>query len=462
MVFSSIEFIFRFLLIFLVVYYITPRRYRNIILLTGSLVFYAWGETTYFFLIISSILINYVLTLIMEKSGKRKTWLIIMLVFNMGMLFIFKYLNFFIDNLNIIPLVNIPNIDFGHLPLGISFYTFQMVSYVVDVYKRKFPAEKNIISFANYITMFPQLTAGPIVFYPEVSGEMKKRRIRPRDIEAGVTAFIIGLSYKVLLGDQIYTMWNSIQTAGVYGITTTVSWIGAWAYSFKIYFDFAGYSMMAVGLGRILGFYIPINFIDPYESKTATEFWRRWHITLGRWFKEYIYFPLGGNRKGKKRMIINLFAVWAFTGLWHGANWNFIIWGLGFFVLLMIEKFYTYNFLNKSKVIGHLYMLIVIPVSWVVFALEDFDNLILYLKRMFCIPIQGTVNVDKAQLLSKYLGDYWWLLLICAIASTGLPMKIIDKLYDTIVLKLIMVILFWISIYFLLKSGDNPFLYFGF
>ena len=462
MVFSSIEFIFRFLLIFLVVYYITPRRFRNIILLTGSLVFYAWGETKYFFLILVSIFINYLFTLLMVSSKKRKPYLILMLIFNMGMLFVFKYLNFFIDNINLIPGVNISNVDFGHLPLGISFYTFQIISYVVDVYRNKFPAEKNIISFATYITMFPQLTAGPIVYYSEVKDDLKKRRLRPSDIEAGVTTFIIGLAYKVLLADQIYTMWNSIQTAGVYGITTEVSWLGAWAYSFKIYFDFAGYSMMAIGLGRILGFCIPINFVDPYQSKTATEFWRRWHITLGRWFKEYIYFPLGGNRKGKKRMVLNLFVVWAFTGLWHGANWNFIIWGLGFFVILMIEKFYTYNFLNKSKIIGHLYMFIVIPVSWVVFALEDFDRLILYLKRMFFIPISGTVDIDKAQLWDKYFGDYWWLLLICAIAATEIPMRIVEKFYNSIIMKVLLIVLFWVCINFLLKSGGNPFLYFGF
>lgn len=462
MVFSSIEFIFRFLIVFLIIYFLTPNRYKNAVLLLASLVFYAFGEPKYVIVMIGSIVVNYYISLKMDQSEKRKKWLILALVIDIGILFVFKYANFFIDNVNALADRElISNVDIS-LPIGISFYTFQIISYVVDVYRKKYSPAKKILPFATYVSMFPQLIAGPIVNYNEVSNELRRRRVTWKDLEVGCVAFIIGLTYKVLLANQMGTLWNSIQTAGVYGITTPVAWIGAWGYSFQLYFDFAGYSMMAIGLGRIMGFYIPINFADPYISKSATEFWRRWHITLGRWFREYVYIPLGGNRKGKIRTIANLFIVWALTGLWHGASWNFVVWGLTFFVLLMIEKMFIYKFLDKSKIIGHVYMLILIPITWIIFAITDLKDAVIYIAKMLFIPIKGMAQINGADLLGKYLGSYWWLLLICAVCATPLPMKIIDKYFNTIIVKIFLLIMFWLCVSQLLTTGENPFLYFRF
>jgi alginate O-acetyltransferase complex protein AlgI len=336
------------------------------------------------------------------------------------------------------------------------------MSYVIDAYRGKFEVEKSILPFATYVSMFPQLIAGPIVNYREVRNELRKRKITRKDVETGMVAFTIGLSYKVILANQIGTVWNGVQTVGVYGMSTAMAWVGAWSYSFQLLFDFAGYSMMAIGLGRMMGFYIPINFADPYVSRSATEFWRRWHITLGRWFKDYVYIPLGGNRKGKKRMIFNLFVVWALTGLWHGASWNFVIWGIMFFVILMVEKVFLLKYLDKYKVLSRIYMLILIPVSWMVFAITDIKQVILYIARMFFIPIKGMVEINTKEILLKYIGEYWWMLLICAICATPLPMKLLDKFYNNLITKLVLLVLFWISIYLILVSAENPFLYFRF
>ncbi|MBR3645879.1 MAG: MBOAT family protein, partial [Lachnospiraceae bacterium] len=253
-----------------------------------------------------------------------------------------------------------------------------------------------------------------------------------------------------------------VQTKGVLGINTPIAWLGAWSYSFQLLFDFAGYSMMAIGLGRILGFYLPMNFLDPYTSKSATEFWRNWHVTLGRWFRQYVYIPLGGNRKGKARMILNLFITWALTGLWHGASWNFVLWGLMFFVILMIEKLFLLKYLDKSKVLGHLYMFILIPVSWMVFAINDIESIFMYIKRMFFIPIEGTVEIDGMKIFVEYVQTYWWLFALCIVCATSIPMKLIDKFYDKFITKLVLVVLFWICVYYLLTSSTNPFLYAGF
>lgn len=462
MVFSSIDFIFRFLIIFLIAYFITPDKFKNVTLLIASLIFYAFGEPKYVLLMMLSIIINYGLTILMEKSDKRKLVLVVAVTFDVAMLFVFKYANFFIDSINGIAGAEvIKNVNIT-LPIGISFYTFQIISYVVDVYRKKYSVEKSIVPFATYVSMFPQLIAGPIVNYDEVRGELNKREVTARDIEAGCVAFVIGLVYKVLLANQMGTLWNSIQTVGVHGITTPVAWLGAWGYSFQLYFDFAGYSMMAIGLGRMMGFYIPLNFADPYTSKTATEFWRRWHITLGRWFREYVYIPLGGNRKGMPRTLFNLLVVWALTGLWHGASWNFVIWGLLFFVILTSEKLLTYKFLDKSKIIGHVYMLLLIPVTWMIFAITDIKQAILYIAKMFYVPIKSAVELNGADLFDKYFGSYWWLFLICIICATSLPMTIIDKYYNKVIIKVALLGLFWVCVYQMLTSGENPFLYFRF
>lgn len=341
MLFSSLEFIFRFLPLFFLCYFVMPARGRNAVLLLGSLVFYAIGEPLYILLMIGSIFVNYGAARLMaaarSRAGKR-LWLIAVLLFDLGALFVFKYFDFFAANVNalaggeVLPLLEL------ELPLGISFYTFQIISYVADLYTEKLEAPGTLLEFGTYVCMFPQLIAGPILQYREVSGQLRERRHTVWQVEQGLELFCLGLGSKVLLANKISIFWNQVQGIGFSSISTPVAWMGAAAFSFEIYFDFWGYSLMAMGLGRMMGFTIPRNFSVPYMACSATEFWRRWHITLGRFFREYVYIPLGGNRGGRLRTVFNLFLVWALTGLWHGASWNFVVWGLGFFVLLVLEK----------------------------------------------------------------------------------------------------------------------------
>lgn len=464
MVFSSLEFIFRFLPIFFLAYFATPARYRNCVLVVGSLVFYAVGEPVYVFLMIASILINYFLALrISQSPGKRRAMLFLTLAvgIDLGVLFFFKYLNFFMENICKLVGVDAPGTDLV-LPFGISFYTFQIMSYIIDVYRRKYPACRNVIEVAAYISMFPQLIAGPIVSFDEVRPQLKNRRVRFVDIEWGMMLFVIGLVYKVMLANRIAVLWNDVMVAGVMGIDTAAAWLGAWGYSMQIYFDFFGYSLMAIGLGYMMGFRFPENFANPYCAVSVTEFWRRWHITLGRWFREYVYIPLGGSKKGKARMVLNTFVVWLLTGLWHGAAWNFIIWGMFFFVLIVFEKLFYLDFLKKHRVVGHIYMLLIIPVSWVIFNITDLGALKLYLMRMFGGAATLGVSLGGADKFLSLLGRYWWLLLICAVCATPLPMKLIRKYRSNVLLKVLLVVLFWLCVYQLSVQKSNPFLYFRF
>lgn len=471
MVFSSVEFLFRFLPIFLILYFVAKPKYRNAVLLLGSLFFYAYGEPIYVILMIGSIVLNYVIARQIyyfqtlqdvDTKKQQKILLIVAMGFNFGALFLFKYLNFFIGNINgLLGTDWIPEVSLT-LPLGISFYTFQMASYLFDVYRKVYRPKKSIIGFATYVCMFPQLIAGPIVNYGEVEEQLDRRKVDLAQIEWGAIIFVVGLAYKVLLANKIASLWNDVQTVGVHGINTATAWLGSWGYSMQIYFDFFGYSLMAIGLGKILGFHFPDNFKNPYCSKSATEFWRRWHITLGRWFRDYVYIPLGGNRKGARRMVVNTFIVWALTGLWHGASWNFVIWGIFFFVVLMIEKFWILKYLDKSRVVGHLYMLTIIPISWTIFNISDLPSLGLYLKRMFGLHIDGMVLANSSFQFMKLLHTYWWLLAICAVCCTPLPMKLIRKYNKTWVCKLLVLLLFWLSVYQLVQGGENPFLYFRF
>ena len=371
MLFSSVEFLFRFLPVFMLLYLFIPEKYRNIVLLSGSLLFYAAGEPYYVLLLILSILINYGAgKLILDKEKKTaKNVLILSLIYNFGMLFIFKYWDFAAGILNRLSAgETIPVLSLS-LPLGISFYTFQIVSYLFDCYRGKWKEKTDFVSFAAYVTMFPQLVAGPIVKYEEVAERMKARKIRAKSVESGLKLFSIGLGLKVLLANQIGTLWNTLMSAGPGNLSAAAAWMGAFAYSFQIYFDFWGYSLMAKGLGKMLGFRIPRNFNDPYTSRSVSEFWRRWHITLGRWFREYLYIPLGGNRKGFFRTMFNLFVVWSLTGLWHGASFNFVLWGLIFFGLIALEKKGFGKWLESKKIAGHLYVILLIPVTWMVLQL---------------------------------------------------------------------------------------------
>ena len=450
MVFSSFEFLFRFLPVFLMIYFIAPEKFRNLVLFAGSIVFYTYGEAAYVLLLLASVVVNYLIGVEMNSQWargsdiSRRVLLFTALFYDFGMLFFFKYSGMT-----------------EKLPLGISFYTFQIAAYVMDVYWRKVPEERSFINLGTYLTMFPQLIAGPIVNYAEVNKNLRKRTVTFAEFDQGIRILIIGLGAKVIVADRIGMLWNSVQTIGFNSISTKLAWLGAMAYSMELYFDFSGYSMMAIGLGKMLGFQIPVNFRFPYISKSITEFWRRWHITLGRWFRDYVYIPLGGNRRGKGRTLFNLFVVWSLTALWHGADYNFLIWGGMLLGLMFIEKLFLYPYLEKSKVLSHLYLLLVVPVTWVAFAISDVHQLGIYLARMFPF-VRIETGVINPQDFMNYLQNYAGLLLIGAIFSTPLPAKIYGRIKNSVVGTFAVAVIFFLSMYYLAISENNPFLYFNF
>lgn len=450
MVFSSFEFLFRFLPAFLIIYFITPKKFRNAVLFLGSIAFYTYGEAQYVLLLLASVTVNYVIARSMYKTpedgrGRRQAVLLILaLCYDFGMLFFFKYSGLTTK-----------------LPLGISFYTFQIAAYVIDVYRGIVPAEKSYVNLGTYLTMFPQLIAGPIVNYTEVSSCLKRRTVTARDFESGIRILVIGLGSKVIIADRVGMLWNNVQTIGFNSISTPLAWLGAVAYSMELYFDFAGYSMMAVGLGKMLGFQIPVNFRFPYISKSVTEFWRRWHITLGRWFRDYVYIPLGGSRKGRLRTMFNLFAVWILTALWHGAGYNFLIWGGMLLGALFLEKLFLLPFLQKSKVIGHVYLLLFVPVTWMAFTITDVHQLGIYLTRMFPFVNAHTGMVNSMDYI-KYLKDYDSLLAMGVLFATPVPAVIYGRIKRGMLGTLVIAVIFALSMYYLAVSANNPFLYFNF
>lgn len=466
MVFSSTIFLCVYLPLVLLGYYICPKKGRNLFLLIVSLVFYAWGEPKYVFLMIFSILVNYIFGRLMDKHRENKKRLKLMLVLSvvidLGLLSVFKYTDFVITNINAIfgssfDLLNIA------LPIGISFYTFQAMSYTIDVYRNDVRVQKNLIDFGMYITMFPQLIAGPIVRYADVQDQLAERSVTTADFSEGVMRFVVGLGKKVLLANQMGAVWSDIYALGG-DVSALMAWTGAIAYTFQIYFDFSGYSDMAIGLGRMFGFKFPENFRYPYQSVSITDFWRRWHITLSTWFKEYLYIPLGGNRRGLARQALNLLIVWSLTGFWHGAGWNFVLWGLYYFVILFIEKLFLLKALDKlPKFFRHVYALLLIIIGWVIFASDDVSVLLPYLGSMF--GANGAIGgMDVYTLLTKAV-----LLIICCIASTELPKKLFlsaagamnEKAAFT--LKSVLTIaLLAMSMILLIGDSYNPFLYFRF
>lgn len=473
MLFSGVVFLFRFLPVFMLIYLVVPAKYRNIVLLVGSLVFYGVGEPYFVLLLVFSVLINFGLSRYMfweprspqqnrkkKRQRRRKVALAASLIIDFGLLFIFKYWDFTAGTVNgltgreTVPLLMLT------LPLGISFYTFQMVSYQVDCYRGMMQEPAGFVPFAAYVSMFPQLIAGPIVRYEEIADRMQSRKIGVRNLENGLKLFTVGLGLKVLLANQIGTLWNTIMSAGAGNLHITVAWLGAAAYSFQIYFDFWGYSVMAMGLGKMLGFRIPQNFNSPYASRSISEFWRRWHITLGRWFREYVYIPMGGSRKGRLRTVCNLFIVWAFTGLWHGADWNFLLWGLLFFVILTVEKNTYGKRLERTKILGHVYTLILIPITWVVFAVTDMGQLAAYLGNMF--GIHRAEILVGIQHLVRYVKEYWVLLIFCIVFITPFPAKLYYKFRDRWFTVVILLFIFWFSVYEIMVGSNNPFLYFRF
>ena len=466
MLFSSLEFIFRFLPLFLICYFVMPERGRNMVLFLGSLIFYAIGEPVYVLLMLGSIVVNYfaarriAAAKSLQKAGRQHTWLVIALVFDLGALFLFKYFDFFAENVNLLLHQDLVPLLHLTLPLGISFYTFQMISYVADVSMGNISDPGTFLEFATYLSMFPQLIAGPIVQYKEVSEQLRERKVTLPMFERGLEIFCLGLGAKVLLANKISIFWNQVQGIGFSSISTPVAWMGAWAFSFQIYFDFWGYSLMAMGLGTMMGFQIPRNFSVPYLSRSATEFWRRWHITLGRFFREYVYIPLGGNRKGRARMVCNIFIVWALTGLWHGASWNFVLWGIGFFVLLVAEKNIYGDFLQRHSLFSRLYMWILIPVSWMVFEITDLSQLCIYLSQLIGIHA-APVLVSRDQLV-RYIQQYGWLFAVCALSATWLPVRLYRRWKGRWIMVVICMAVFWLSVYEIRQGAANPFLYFRF
>jgi alginate O-acetyltransferase complex protein AlgI len=465
MVFSSLLFLFQFLPLFLLIYFISPKKVKNLILFLFSLLFYAWGEPIYICLMLFSTIFDYTNGLLIEHFGlkniKSKIVLIIDLIGNLGLLFVFKYYDFFIGNIN-----NIFNLDLGFLgvalPIGISFYTFQTMSYTIDVYKGVVPAQHNIISFGAYVSMFPQLIAGPIVQYKTISEELNERSINIGDIYYGIKRFCIGLGKKVILANNLGVIWTMIlENMSEYGALTL--WLGVVCFAFQIYFDFSGYSDMAIGLGRILGFKFLENFNYPYISKSITEFWRRWHISLGTWFREYVYIPLGGNRCNLLKNIRNIFVVWFLTGFWHGASWNYVIWGLYFFILLILEKFILNKYLEKCpNIIRHIYTIFFVLISWVIFSIEDMNILGDFIVGLFNNS-NGFVDNNFMYLVSNNV----ILLVISLIASLG----VFNQYYEIGKVKskwlvyleyVSLIIIFIASVSLLVNTSYNPFLYFRF
>ncbi len=466
MVFSSAVFLCIYLPLVLLGYYICPKKWRNLFLLIVSLVFYAWGEPKYVLLMMFSILINYIFGRLMDKNRENrrrlKLMLVLSVVIDLGLLGFFKYTDFIITNLNAAFSTGFDLLNVA-LPIGISFYTFQAMSYTIDVYRGDVKVQKNLIDFGMYISMFPQLIAGPIVRYSDVEAQLKDRSVTTGDFADGIMRFVVGLGKKVLLANQIGALWTEIYGLG--GATSALTaWLGAAAYTFQIYFDFSGYSDMAIGLGKMLGFKFPENFRYPYESLSITDFWRRWHITLSTWFKEYLYIPLGGNRRGLMRQALNLLIVWTLTGFWHGAGWNFIMWGLYYFAILLIEKLFLLKALDKlPKLLRHVYSLLLIVVGWVIFACDDVSALLPYLGSMF-----GANGALGGQ-------DVYWLttkavlLIVCAIASTQLPKKLFEKATGAMNEKTAFIVkavptaaVLILSMVFLIGDSYNPFLYFRF
>ena len=464
MVFSSLQFIFVFLPIFFMIYYLVPNRIKNVVLLMGSLCFYFVGtihNPEYFILFLVSIIVDFEVGLLIDKYEKhKKLFLSLGILFHLLSLITFKYSGFVLGEINRL----LPTFDFAVdiiLPIGISFYTFQGISYIIDVYRGTVAVEKSLLKYAVYISMFEQLIAGPIVTYSQVRKELCHRRITASSVVSGIGTFIFGLGLKVLLANPVGKLWTQAQVIGFESISTPLAWMAILAFSIQIYFDFYGYSLMAIGLGKMLGFKLPKNFDFPYLSRTMTEFWRRWHITLGSWFREYVYIPFGGNRNGKFVTIRNSLIVWLLTGIWHGAGYNFVLWGMVAFFIIMIEKFCTGKYLNKVPIVGHVYMIVLIPLTWAIFAIDDIGQLGIFYTRLFPFFGQGVWSVFRYDYL-KYLNLYYPFLMVGILLSTKLPFCILKRIKKSIVIWLILAVIFIASVYCMYRGFDDPFLYFRF
>lgn len=466
MLFSSIPFLYYFLPLTLLCYFLAPRRAKNAVLLLFSLIFYAWGEPKYVLFMVASILQGYLFGRLVEKyrnyPRRSKLFLTVSVLFSLLLLGYCKYADFFIRSFNAVTGLSVPLLRVA-LPIGISFYTFQILSYVVDVYRGTVAAQRNLIDLGTYIAMFPQLIAGPIVRYADIEPQLKERRSTPDMIAAGAQRFVLGLAKKVLIANVLY------QLITVYKSTTQpsvlYSWMYAAAYMLHIYFDFSGYSDMAIGLGKIFGFHFAENFNYPYISRSATEFWRRWHMSLGSWFRDYVYIPMGGNRVAPARRYFNILVVWILTGLWHGADWNFVLWGLFFAVFLIMEKGFLLKPLQKLPVLSHLYTLLLVAVSFVIFDSAGLSEAATHLGRMFGA---GGIPLVTGEAL-YYLGSYAVTFIIAIIGATPFPTRMAKQLSEgkggralSILAPAALVLMLAVVTAYLVDGSFNPFLYFRF
>lgn len=472
MVFSSNEFLFLFLPLSLILYFVTPLRFRNLSLLAVSLVFYGWGEPIFVLLMVFTVIVNYVFGALVERLAEneraRRRALICAVAINLLLLGFFKYADFIVENLARIPIFSSLTPLGISLPIGISFYTFQSMSYVIDVYRGEAKAQRSIVNFGAYVSMFPQLIAGPIVRYSSIDRELDAREYSLDEAAAGARRFVCGLAKKVLLADVAGSLWEGIRDLPSGEASVALLWVGIAAYAAQIYFDFSGYSDMGIGLGKILGFHFPENFNYPYAAKSVSDFWRRWHITLSTWFKEYVYIPLGGNRCGRGRLVFNLFVTWLLTGLWHGASWNFVLWGVYYFALLAIEKLFLLRFLERlPSAIRHAYTLFFVAIGWLIFAFEDSAAGFEYLRAMFGFSGLSLVNAELGyELVRNFL---FFAVLTCA--ATPAPKRFYEGLVSRggkaatvsrAALDVSVVLALLLCIAYLASSSYTPFLYFRF
>ena len=468
MLFSSITFLFLFLPIMLAVYYIAPPQWKNLLLLAGSLIFYAWGEPVYIILMILSILLNYFCGMDIENKSeneaKAKRSLVFAITVNIVLLVFFKYFGFLVESTNTLFGISIPYRELA-LPIGISFYTFQEISYIVDVYRGKVKAQQSLVKYALYVSMFPQLVAGPIVCYGDIEKQLTARKISGRKLGQGAMLFIIGLSKKAVLANTLGKIFEEISSTSASNLTVLMAWLGCITYAFQIYFDFSGYSDMAIGLGRMFGFEFKKNFDVPYISKSITEFWRRWHISLSSWFREYVYIPLGGNHVTISRNIVNLLIVWMLTGMWHGAAWNFVAWGLYYGIILIIEKFILSPVLDKlPSVVRHIYSIVLVVIGWVLFFSPSLGGAARYLGMMLGAGAHGVADRESLYLLTTNL-VLWIILIIGSTPLTDVRYQhmLRQKKWNTTLLNgIVYAVLFILCIAYLVTETYNPFLYFRF
>ena len=458
LIFSSLEFLFRFLPVFLVVFYLTPVKYRKIVLFIGSILMYACGEPRFVFLLLACTALNFLIGKNMKvdidspfihskwRDKKRRKWLLLALITDVGVLAFFKIGN--VVDSNIL------------LPLGISFYTFKMISYQMDVFRGKVEADNSFWSFGSYVCMFPQLTSGPIMRYDDASEGLEHLGCTPEQFEEGLRLLVIGLGAKVLLADRLGILWNDIQTIGFESISTPLAWLGAFTYSLQLYFDFEGCSLMAVGIGMMIGMPYIKNFDQPYMATSVSDFWRRWHMTLGSWFRDYVYIPMGGNRKGVPWLLLNLCVVWLLTGLWHGSGVNFLIWGITVGLFVIVEKLFYGKWLSRHKLVSHIYVWIVIPLTWVIFAVTSLPDLGIYFGRLF--PFFGIGETLNPQDIFKYFSMYWWLLLAGIFFCIPGVSAWFNKHRKSWYANALLLVLFWMAVYQLTNAANNPFMYFRF